>query len=111
MHWVGWHKMTRSKKNGGMGFREMQVFNQSMLAKTAWKIVKDPEAWWVRILRSIYFPTGNFMAVRETSMASWVWKSILWGREALQKGLRWNIRNGRQVMIWNVPWVPNLPNF
>ena len=33
IHWQRWEKLTRSKKDGGMGFRDLRAFNLSMLAK------------------------------------------------------------------------------
>lgn len=33
IHWLGWDRMNRSKKNAGLGFRDLGCFNQSMLAK------------------------------------------------------------------------------
>jgi hypothetical protein len=32
-HWVSWETMTRSKKEGGMGFRDLHMFNLAMLAR------------------------------------------------------------------------------
>lgn len=31
IHWIGWHNMSRYKKDGG--FRDLGCFNQAMLAK------------------------------------------------------------------------------
>ncbi|GKU89304.1 hypothetical protein SLEP1_g3458 [Rubroshorea leprosula] len=109
--WVGWDRLTQSKHDGGMGFKDLHCFNIAMLARQAWRILQNPNALWVRVLKSLYFPNSSFFDARKGSHPSWAWSSILHGRNLVQLGARWNVGNGQDILIYHDKWVPTLPGF
>ena len=86
MHWSKWSEMCMGKERDGMRFRDLSCFNQAMLAKQGWILIKIPESLVGRVLKSCYFPTGNFLSSKKGKNASFVWRSIVWGREIIEKG-------------------------
>ncbi|KAL5540368.1 hypothetical protein UlMin_043037 [Ulmus minor] len=81
MHWCTWEQLCVHKKNGGMGFRDLRLFNKAILAKQAWRIHTQPSSLVARVLQGFYFTSSSFLQVKKSNAASFVWRSILWGRE------------------------------
>lgn len=109
IHWKAWPSMTKSKEEGGIGFKDFEGFNNALLAKTAWRILQFPAANWVKILKSIYFPHTSFLQAKQGNRASWGWNSILKGRDCLMRDLCWQIGSGHSISVWNDPWIPSNP--
>lgn len=108
--WVCWSMMTQPKYCGGLGFRDIELFNIALLARQAWRILTDPESLSARILKAKYYPTGEFLQVELCSAPSQIWRSILDGRDVLTEGLIRRIGNGLSTSIWNHNWLPRPSN-
>uniref|UniRef100_A0A803Q8X4 Reverse transcriptase n=1 Tax=Cannabis sativa TaxID=3483 RepID=A0A803Q8X4_CANSA len=101
-----WEKMCKLKEQGGMGFRELESFNQALLAKQGWKILTNPDCLMAKVLKALYFPHNNFLEAKVGHYGSHIWRGIVWGRELLLKGYRWHIGNGLTIRINEDPWLP-----
>lgn len=55
MHWKNWISMTSQKKEGGMGFKDIQAFNRAMLAKRLWRILTKPNLLMSMVLKARHF--------------------------------------------------------
>lgn len=102
-------KLYESKKNGGLGMRNLSIFNKAFLSKQAW--IKFPDSLMAKTLKNKYFPHSSFMEVKVSPIASYTWRSILSARDFLQKGFKKVVEEGTTMSIWENPWVPTLPSF
>jgi len=94
--------MVKPKFFGGLGFRDKELFNLALLAKQAWRILQDDNTLSARILKAVYFPSGEFLVAQLGSRPSRVWRSILDRREVLTQGLVRRIGTGETTEIWNM---------
>lgn len=84
-----------------MGFRNLAEFNQALLAKQGWRILTNTYALWVKVQQIHYFPCHSFLDARTGSFPSWLWSSLLYGRDLLKSNLLWQVGNGHDISIWN----------
>ncbi|OIT20168.1 putative mitochondrial protein [Nicotiana attenuata] len=100
LHIERWDKLCEPKFRGGLGFRDLKAFNMDLLAKLAWRILIEPNLLASQVLKSKYFPDKSLLQAQVSNFASWIWKSILWGRDLLCKGVRWCVSYGTDVNVW-----------
>ncbi|CAA7020616.1 unnamed protein product [Microthlaspi erraticum] len=101
MCWLSWTKLTRSKKQGGLGFREIQSFNDSLLEKISWRILQNPSCLLSKVLLGKYCKHKVFLDVPITSSTSHGWRGILIGRDLLKTRLGRAIGDGLSTSLWN----------
>jgi len=105
MAWISWQTMTKSKNDGGLGLRDIQCFNDAMLAKLSRKILTSPECLLARVLRGKYFPDADFLQISAPASCSHGWRGILIGRDLIKDHVGWAIGNGEDINVWNEPWL------
>ena len=86
IHCLKWEELTKSKLEGGMGFRDIAMFNDSLLAKQAWRLLKNPNSLLHKVFKACFFTNCTFMEAKHSSSDSHAWKNILHGREVLLRG-------------------------
>ena len=113
MCWVAWKKLTKSFKDGGLGFRDIQTFNNALLAKISWRLLKNPSCLLARVLLGKYCKFSSFIDCSVPNSASHGWRSICLGRDLLKPHLGRLIGAGLSTPVWRCPWlsltVPQAP--
>ncbi|GKA87434.1 hypothetical protein Tco_0809198 [Tanacetum coccineum] len=97
IHWLSWDRICEPKDGGRLSFRDLSCFNLALLAKQGWRLITNPGSFWGRVLRGIYFPRSNFLTATKGSHPSWLWQSLLLGRDLLLRGIRWQVGS-----LWDV---------
>lgn len=105
IHWKTWAKLTKSKLDRGFGFKDFTDMNSTLLAKQAWRVINNPNTLWVKVLKSIYYSEDNFLTAKRRRNDSWVWVSLLHGRDEILRSARWAVGNGENISVQNDVWL------
>ena len=104
---VSWSTITRPKDRGGLGLYQMQYRNQAILAKLCWRLANESEAPWAKMLAKKYLTTRRLTEEGRNLPCSRICVACKKGGPIYVKGLRWLVKNGQLVNLWNDFWLPN----
>ena len=97
IHWVKWSDLCKPKSQGGMGFKDLAMLNDALLAKQTWRLLHDTQSLFYKVFKAKFFPNTFVTETRAPSNASYAWKSILKGRDVIKRGAVWRIGTGTSI--------------
>ncbi|CAM8879425.1 unnamed protein product [Rhodiola kirilowii] len=87
------------KSNGGLGFRDFKYFNEALVMRLCWRIIRFPGLLMSRVLKGRYFPDFDFASASTGFRPSSIWQSMIKVCDVFLRGLdqvggsnepRWN---------------------
>ncbi|XP_075640347.1 uncharacterized protein LOC142612108 [Castanea sativa] len=109
IHWKNWRVLCQPKREGGMGFRDIRLFNLAMLAKQGLRLLQEKDSLLYGCFKVKYFPRCNFLEARDVPNSSYAWKSLIAAQPILKKGCCWSMGDGSSILVWQDKWIPNFP--
>jgi hypothetical protein len=94
-----------AKCEGGMGFKDLTLFNQALLARQGWRLMQNPDSLVSRLLKAKYFLHHSFLESSVKHNSSYIWRSICASKDVLVAGLGWRVGTGEKIRIWKDPWL------
>ncbi|KAK2649206.1 hypothetical protein Ddye_016695 [Dipteronia dyeriana] len=109
--WISWKNMCVPKRFGGLGFKELFLFNQAPMAKQAWRTMSFLDSLAARVLKAKYFKPIDFLSTLIKLGYSHIWRSLTWGREFLSKNLRWSVGDSSSLRVFRDKWISHPCSF
>ena len=70
VHWVNWKKLCQAKDVGGMGFKEIEKFNDTLLAKQVCRMINNPDSLYHRVFKVRFFPDCSILEAKKSTTGS-----------------------------------------
>lgn len=111
--WVSWSEICKNKEDGGLGIRDIGLFNKVLVEKWVWRLLEERESLWVKIIESKYGILGREVAGRAWSKASLWWRDVFrlfWGSDGggMREDFEREIGDGRDTVVWEDIWVDGM---
>jgi hypothetical protein len=101
-----WKDICAPKKEGGLGVRNLQAVNQSLILMSAWRIAQNPQDHLHLVLKAKYFPDSSIWRPNPNKPKSAFWASILKILPTLKAHTFYQLTQGN-ISIWSTPWCPS----
>jgi hypothetical protein len=99
VHWKARKDIFKSKMAGGLGFRDMHLFNKAMLTKQVWRLQSDPTSLLSQCLKAKYYPNSDILHAQQGRNSSYAWQSIFQAINTIKNGSCWRVGNGHDINI------------
>ncbi|XP_019253939.1 PREDICTED: uncharacterized protein LOC109232639 [Nicotiana attenuata] len=73
---VAWDLVCRTKRQGGLGVKDIVVWNEEAIAKYVWNIAAKTDNLWVRWVNHIYLKGRDWWQYKVPTDCSWYWRKI-----------------------------------
>lgn len=103
---IAWHKVCCASDEGGLGIRDVELFNKSLLLKVVWQLTQNQDRIWVKVMRAKYYPRGGLWNVKGIAGSSKLWKTIQNLKPFFRDQIVWEIADGKKIPALNQPWYP-----
>nr|GEV22542.1 RNA-directed DNA polymerase, eukaryota, reverse transcriptase zinc-binding domain protein [Tanacetum cinerariifolium] len=74
---IVWKKICKPKSHGGMGLKDLKIWNKALLVKHIWSIADKKDTLWVKWISTVKLNGKNFCEVNAEVKESWGWKNLL----------------------------------
>ena len=99
-HMVKWEQMCLPKDFGGLGIINARIFNDTLLLKWVWGLLRDKEGdLCCQLLKAKYYKNKPF-TTSKVGIGSQFWKGIQKIRHKINFGLKKVVLNGESTLFW-----------
>ena len=105
---IGASNLCSSKQDGALVLRNMEVFDDVLLAKQVRPILKDEMFLMATLLMAKDYPLSSTLQAKLGARPSYTWHSICGAEGMILEVIKWLIVNGELVNVWTDRWLPGL---
>jgi hypothetical protein len=111
--WIKWDQICLSKAQGGLGVKNLALFNKALLCKWKWRFLTEDDALWAALLRFRYGHLPSIVLTGNTLSNNA--KSSIWWRDIIglerENDDNWFMSNigsmvgdGKNIGFWRFKW-------
>ncbi|GJU57111.1 RNA-directed DNA polymerase, eukaryota, reverse transcriptase zinc-binding domain protein [Tanacetum coccineum] len=97
---VAWKTICQPKHQGGLGLKELDVWNETLLTKHLWNIATKKESLRVKWVNIVKLRGKSVWEIDIDKNDSWFWKNLIGLRDKVRPHIIHKISNGQETSVW-----------
>jgi hypothetical protein len=111
IHWMSWERMGAAKNKGGLGFRDLTLFNKALLAKQVWRLSQNSDSLTAKIIKAKYHVSSTILEAHVGNKPSLVWRSFMSAKDIIKREAIWRVGDGNSIKVRGDKWLPTPVSF
>lgn len=105
---VAWEDVVKEKKNGGLGIKDLHIWNKACILRLIWLLFFQAGSVWVAWFKSTVLDDNlsNFWTIKPSHKFSWLTNKIIKMRDIMFTWIQLEIGDGRSCRFWTDNWFP-----
>ncbi|XP_019108065.1 uncharacterized mitochondrial protein AtMg00310-like [Beta vulgaris subsp. vulgaris] len=103
LHWKKHALIQTPRGQGGLGIRNIGIFNSALLMKKAWRVNQNPHLLLSRVYHRNNSPGHSLL--RRFRQSSWGRNKIVMAADLLEHHNCWKVGNGRNIGVSSHRWM------
>ncbi|GKB98576.1 hypothetical protein Tco_0984713 [Tanacetum coccineum] len=97
---VAWKAVCKPKNQGGLGLKDLTIWNNTLLVKHLWNIANKKDTLWVKWVSTVKLKGVSIWVVQKEECDSWGWKNLLAIRDLIISHVLYKIGNCKDTFMW-----------
>lgn len=103
---IAWSTVCLPKKEGGLGFRNLEIWNKTLCLKLVWRLYIPNPSLWASWIKKYRIGDESLWSLEAKNAGSGTWRSLLNLRSLATNFLRAEVGNGETTSFWWDIWTP-----
>jgi hypothetical protein len=103
---VAWNDVCFPKKEGGLGLKNLEVWNRTSIMRHIWNLFACAGSIWVAWIKMYLLKGRSFWSVNIPQDCFWCWRSLLKLRNIVRDFIFFEVGDGQNIHLWFDNWHP-----
>lgn len=102
---VAWNSLSLPKSEGGLGFKQLKIWNRAAAGRQLWKILSKENCLWTKWAQTVYLKGTNIWLAEPKDRFPWSWRKLLKLRDSFYQHSQVMLGDGRRTLLFYDKWL------